>query len=411
MRRAVPRAAGGPQGPVGAPSRGPAAAHPALALFRPGPRVVVGLMSGTSLDGVDAAVVRLDGSGAGLSVEPLGFVSEPYDDALRAALAACVEAGTSDVRLVSQLHARLGERFADVARRALDAAGVGAPDLVGSHGQTVQHVPEPEDCAGVPTRSTLQIGSPAVIAARLGAPVVADFRAGDLALGGQAAPLAPYLDGVLFGSETETRVLLNLGGIANLTVLPPGGRAGVAFDTGPANMVLDALALRLTGRPYDEGGALAAAGTPDRDLLDRLVAETPFLHLPPPKSTGREDFGAAFVDGLAGRGGRPEDLLATAAAFTARTVAGAIRRFVDPAPARVVASGGGVHNAALMAALAEALAPVPLETTAAHGLDPDAKEAVLFAVLAHEWAEGVRTGLPAVTGASRAAFQGSLTLP
>ena len=391
----------------GPPGRG-GPAHPALALFRPGPRVVVGLMSGTSLDGVDAAVVRLEGSGAGLAVETLAFASEPYDDALRATLAACVEAGTSDVRLVSQLHTRLGERFAEVARAAL--GGV-APDLVGSHGQTVQHVPEPEPCAGVPTRSTLQIGSPAVLAARLGAPVVADFRAGDLALGGQAAPLAPYLDGALFAAPDETRVLLNLGGIANLTVLPPGGPPGVAFDTGPANMVSDALALRLTGRPFDEGGALAARGAPDLGLLDRLVEETAFLHLPPPKSTGREDFGAEFVDRLVGRGGDPADLLATAAAFTARTVAGAVRRFVDPAPARVIASGGGVHNAALMRALAEALDPVPLETTADHGLDPDAKEAVLFAVLAHEWCEGVRTGLPVVTGASGAAFQGSLTLP
>ena len=385
--------------------------HPARRLLDPGPRVVVGLMSGTSLDGVDAAAVRVSGSGAGLSVETLAFVSEPYDEALRGVIGACAEVATSDVRLVSQLHARLGERFAEVAGAALDRAGLATCDLVGSHGQTVQHVPEPEPCAGVPTRSTLQIGSPAVIAARLGAPVVADFRAGDLALGGQAAPLAPYLDGALFAAPGETRVLLNLGGIANITVLPPGGPPGVAFDTGPANMVSDALALRLTGQPYDRGGALAGRGTPDLDLLDRLVETTPFLHQAPPKSTGREDFGAAFVDRLAGRGGDPADLLATAAAFTARTVAGAVRRFVDPAPARVIASGGGVHNATLMRMLADALAPVPLETTADHGLDPDAKEAVLFAVLAHEWAEGMRTGLPSVTGASGAAFQGSLTLP
>lgn len=367
-------------------------------------------MSGTSLDGTDAVVVRVEGSGAGLSVDALGFASEPYDDATRAALAACVEASTSNVRLVSQLHTRLGERFAEVARLALDDAGVDAPDLVGSHGQTVQHVPEVEPCAGVPTRSTLQIGSPAVIAARLGAPVVADFRAGDLALGGQAAPLAPYLDGALFAAPDETRVLLNLGGIANLTVLPPGGPPRSAFDTGPANMVLDALTLRLTGRPYDADGALAATGTPDEDLLADLLAH-PFFSAPPPKSTGREDFGTDFVDHLIERGGPPADLLATAAALTARSVADSVRRHIRPAPARVIASGGGVHNGALMARLADALAPVPLETTAAHGLDPDAKEAVLFAVLAHEWCEGVRTGLPTVTGASGPAFQGSLTLP
>lgn len=382
-------------------------------LSRPGPRVVAGLMSGTSLDGVDAVVVRVEGTGAGVAIETLGFVSEPYDPELRDALAACVEATTSNVRLVSQLHARLGERFAEAVGQALAAAGLAAGDLdlVGSHGQTVQHVPEAEEVAGVPTRSTLQIGCPAVLAARLGAPVVADFRSGDLALGGQAAPLAPYLDGALFAAPDETRVLLNLGGIANLTVLPPGGPPRAAFDTGPANMVLDALALRLTGQPYDEAGALAARGTVD-DLLVADVLDAPFFRAAPPKSTGREDFGAPFVDWLVGRGpSEPADLLATAAAVTARSIAAAVRQWVEPVPDRVIASGGGVHNPTLLGMLADELAPIPVETTAAYGLDPDAKEAVLFALLAHEWANGVRTGLPAVTGASRPAFQGSLTLP
>jgi anhydro-N-acetylmuramic acid kinase len=382
-------------------------------LARTGPRIVAGLMSGTSLDGVDAAIVRVEGSGAGARIETLGFVSEPYDAELRDALAACVEATTSNVRLVSQLHARLGDRFADAVVHALDAAGlaIDALDLVGSHGQTVQHVPEAEEVAGVPTRSTLQIGCPAVLAARLGAPVIADFRSGDLALGGQAAPLAPYLDGALFTAPDETRVLLNLGGIANLTVLPPGGPPRAAFDTGPANMVLDALTLRLTGRPYDEAGALAAQGTVD-DLLVDDVLDAPFFRAAPPKSTGREDFGAPFVEWLVGRGpSAPADLLATAAAVTARSIARAVREWVEPVPDRVIASGGGVHNPTLLRMLADELAPIPVETTAAHGLDPDAKEAVLFALLAHEWANGVRTGLPAVTGATRAAFQGSLTLP
>ena len=387
--------------------------HPAERLLRPGPRVVAGLMSGTSLDGVDAAVVRLGGTGAGLEVETLGFVSEPYDGPLHDAIAACVETATSDVRMVSQLHARLGRHFARATRSALEAAGL-APaglDLVGSHGQTVHHVPRAEEVAGVPTRSTLQIGCPATIATALGVPVVSDFRSADLALGGQAAPLAPYIDGALFAHPAETRVLLNLGGIANLTVLPPGGPPTAAFDTGPANMVIDALALRLTGRGYDLDGALAAAGTPDEAVLEDVLT-APFFVQPPPKSTGREDFGTPFVDWLVGRGpSDPADLVATATAFTARSVADAVARFVDPTPDRVIASGGGVHNPTLMRMLAGALAPVPLETTAAYGLDPDAKEAVLFALLAHEWANGVRTGLPAVTGASRAAFQGSLTLP
>ena len=382
-------------------------------LLRPGPRLVAGLMSGTSLDGVDAAVVRLDGTGTGVQIETLGFVSRPYDTELRAALAACAEVTTSNVRLVSQLHARLGDVFAEVAEAALAEAGLTADalDLVGSHGQTVQHVPEAEEVAGVAVRSTLQIGCPAVLATRLGTPVIADFRAGDVALGGQGAPLAPTLDGALFAHPDEARVLLNLGGIANLTVLPPGGPPRSAFDTGPANMVLDALALRLTGTPYDADGALAAQGTPDDALVADVLA-APFFAAAPPKSTGREDFGLPFVDWLVGRGpSDPADLMATATAVTARSVAEAVHRFVDPLPTRVIASGGGVHNPTLMRMLADALGPVPLETTAAYGLDPDAKEAVLFALLAHEWANGVRTGLPAVTGASRPAFQGSLTLP
>lgn len=370
-------------------------------------------MSGTSLDGVDGAIVRLEGTGGSVSVETLGFASRSYEAPLHDALAACVESETSNVRLVSQLHARLGTVFADATRAALDAAGLTPADLdlIGSHGQTVQHVPRAEEVAEVPTRSTLQIGCPATIATSLGVPVVADFRSADLALGGQAAPLAPFIDGALFSDAAETRVLLNLGGIANLTVLPPGGPPQSAFDTGPANMVIDSLAQRLAGRPYDAGGALAAAGTSDEALL-RDVLTAPFFLAPPPKSTGREDFGTPFVDWLIARGpSSTADLLATATAFTARSVAEAVARFVEPAPDRVIASGGGVHNPTLMRLLAEALHPIPLETTAAYGLDPDAKEAVLFALLAHEWANGVRTGLPAVTGARRAAFQGSLTLP
>ena len=388
--------------------------HPVERLLHGGPRVVVGLMSGTSLDGVDAVVVRLSGTGAGVTVETLAFETRAYPAELRAAMAACAEDATSSVRLVSQLSVRLAHAWADAAEAALARAGVRA-DLVGSHGQTVQHVPVAEPCAGVPTRSTLQIGCPAVLATRLGAPVVSDFRAADVALGGQGAPLAPYLDAALFGSPGKTRVLLNLGGVANVTVLPAGAPAGappaMAFDTGPANLVTDALALRFTGRPYDADGALAASGTPDRALVQRLLSD-PFFALPPPKSTGREAFGAAFVDRLVADGpSAPADLVATATWLTAASVADAVARFVRPTPDRVIASGGGVRNPALMRMLADALAPVPLETTAAHGLDPDAKEAVLFALLAHEWTNGVRTSLPAVTGASRATFQGSLTLP
>jgi anhydro-N-acetylmuramic acid kinase len=391
--------------------------HPLRRLLDRPERTVAGLMSGTSLDGVDAAVVRLSGSGRGLRVETLGFVSVPYEPPLRAALRDAAEVATSNVRDLALLHVVLAHRFADAVEAALARAGLDAAalDLVGSHGQTVHHLPEPAAVGGATARATLQIGDAAVLAARLGAPVVSDFRSADVALGGHGAPLVPYLDDALFASADETRGLLNLGGIANLTVLPRGGGPGdaYAFDTGPANMVLDALAERLLGAPCDRDGAAAAAGRPDETLLAELLRD-PYFALPPPKSTGREHFGTAYVARLLAAGPQhPPDALATAAALTARSVHDAYRRFVagrHPLD-RLVASGGGVHNRTLLRLLADAFAPVPVTTTAGFGLDPDAKEAVLFAVLAHEWANGVPTSLPAVTGAARPALLGKLALP
>ena len=379
-------------------------------------RIVAGLMSGTSLDGIDVAIARVAGSGRSLRLEPLASYHAPYAPELRAVLLRNVEASTSNVRDLAQLNALLGRLFADAVRDAMEEAGLDALDLVGSHGHTMHHVPDPErfgGCDGV--ASTLQLGAPSVMAALLGVPVVGDFRSADVALGGQGAPLVPYFDHALFADAREHRVLLNLGGIANVTVLPAGGTPDdvLAFDTGPANMVLDALALRLFGEPFDRDGHHAAAGTPDDALLRDLLADD-YFERPPPKSTGRELFGSAYVERLAARfPAAPDDALATACALTARSVADAVERFVAPhhAPDVVIASGGGVHNRHLMARLADALAPVPLRTTADYGVDPDAKEALCFAVLAHEFVNGVPTSLPSVTGAARAARLGVLALP
>lgn len=387
-------------------------------------RLAAGLVSGTSLDGTDCALVRIAGTGRGLRTDVVTFLTAPYPPALRRAVAACCERRTSDVWLVSQLGARLGHHFAEAVEQALDHAGLKAADLdvIGSHGQTVHHVPEAEPVAGIPTRSTLQLGDPDVIAARLGRPVISDFRAADVALGGQGAPLAPYLDDVLFADAEETRGLLNLGGIANLTVLPAGSEPGevIAFDTGPANVLLDAVAQRLCGVDYDAGGARARRGRADEVLVRSLLAE-PYFQRPPPKSTGRELFTEAYAARFIERGpNSASDLLATAAALTVQSVADACARFVEAPPEaggmgltldRVLVSGGGVHNEAIMQPLADHLAPAIVEPTQSYGLDPDAKEAVLFAVLAHEFLCGTRTGLPRVTGASSAARQGRLTLP
>jgi anhydro-N-acetylmuramic acid kinase len=379
-------------------------------------------MSGTSLDGVDAVVAHLVGSGRDMAVDVLGTARLPYPEALRSLILRNSSPSSSSVREITLLGPRLADLYVRAVKSACEDAGLTLDDLhlAGSHGQTLHHVPEGGDCAGASVRGTLQVDDPAALAQRLGVPVVGNFRTADVALGGHGAPLAPYLDDVLFADADETRLLLNLGGIANLTVLPAGGQTGdlMAFDTGPANMVIDALAQRLYDEPYDADGEHATAGTADADLLSDLLGDDYFQQAPP-KSTGREHFGAAFADRLLNaardRDLGPDDTLATATLLTAASVYQAYARHVRPHhPADVVfASGGGVHNAALMQMLENAFAPIPVRRTGDvdRGVDPDVKEALLFAVLAHETANGVPTGLPNVTGARRAAIQGALYQP
>lgn len=380
----------------------------------PAERLVVGLMSGTSADGVDAALARISGSGRGMHVDLLGAAYLSYDDAFREALLVQAEPDTARLDVLTRLDALLAERFAEAVEAACAEAGVALADVdvIGSHGHTVQHLPEPEAVAGRPVAATLQLGNPAVLAALTGIPTVGQFRAADVALGGQGAPLVPYYDYVTFADAHETRGLLNLGGIANLTILPAGGgpEAVRAFDVGPANMVLDALARRLLGLPYDADGASAARGTPLDGLLRTLLAE-PFFAQAPPKSTGRERFGSAFVELMTQTDAPADDLLATATHLTTSVVADALCRFVSPALDVLIVSGGGTRNPTLLAALAEAVAPLPVRTTTEYGVDADAKEALCFAVLAHEWLNGVPTNLPSVTGARRAARLGTLALP
>ncbi len=381
---------------------------------QPPVRLVAGVMSGTSLDGVDVAIARLAGSGRGMMIELSAFSSIPYSPALRDLLLANSAPETSSVRDLAQLNVRLAHVYAEAIRTALKRMELTPADLdlVGLHGQTVHHVPDAEDCAGVPTRSTLQIGDGSTLANLLGVPVVGDFRMADMALGGQGAPLVPYFDYVFFGDDTEHRALLNIGGIANITVLPAGAAPGdvFAFDTGPGNMLIDALARRFFGRPYDEDGRIAASGAVQPALLAELLAD-PYLARVPPKSTGREYYGQPFVDALTSRGLPPEDLLATVTAYTAASVADAIERFVSLRLDAVIASGGGVRNPVLMAALTERLAPVRVYTTDQYGLDADAKEALCFAVLGHETMQRVPTGMPRVTGASKPAIAGKICLP
>ena len=370
-------------------------------------RRVIGLMSGTSADGVDAALVEVGRLESGVRL--IGFAGLPYPRELRKEILEVSEARSVNVERICRLHVILGEWFARSAFEVCRTAGVAMSgvDLIGSHGQTVHHLPDAYSGFGVTTRSSFQIADPSVIAERTGVTTVADFRARDMAAGGQGAPLVPVVDYLLFRSESEGRVLLNIGGISNVTVLPAGCCADdvMAFDTGPGNMLMDALAGVITGGRLacDENGLYAASGNVSDSLLAELMRH-PFLKEAPPKSTGREAFGATLVrDVLAWRRRLSgEDLVATATAFTARSIADALTRFVLPVVpvARMVVSGGGARNPVLMEMLRGALPCVDICESDALGVPSEAKEAIAFAVLANATVEGRTGNLPAATGAS-----------
>ncbi|AUS78023.1 anhydro-N-acetylmuramic acid kinase [Actinoalloteichus sp. AHMU CJ021] len=379
---------------------------------------MVGLISGTSMDAVDVAVVDLALSGDAVRLDTLGTDAVEYPPRLRARLAAALPPGRCDTAELCQLDTEVGQAFAAAARHGLARWGGGAAGLVGSLGQTIYHWVDGGRCRG-----TLQIGQPAWIAEATGLPVISDLRARDVAAGGHGAPLAALLDSwwlaaVSAGSDQPpsrgTTVALNLGGIANITVA--SGPDVVAYDTGPANALLDAACLELTrGRhDHDPGGTLAADGRVLDGLLDRLLAD-PYYAAPPPKSTGKEYFNGDYLrTALASWwGDRPDDgrpgtadLLATLVELTARTVADACARHRAD---RVVVSGGGVGNRTLMSALARAVAPAEVVTAEALGLPSDGKEACLAALLGFLGWHGLPANLPSATGASGPRLLGSIT--
>ena len=379
------------------------------------PKVIVGLISGTSADGIDAAVVRVRRTGPETRPELLHFTTVPYPEEERREIFALFSPQTGTVDRICALNYRLGELFADAALQAAAGAGLRPADvdLIGSHGQTIWHIP-PE---GRRPGSGLQIGEAAVIAARTGIPVVADFRAADLALGGHGAPLAPYIDYLLFRDPERSRAIQNLGGIGNVTHLPRGAAMEqvLAFDTGPSNMVINALVEAATdGREeFDRDGRLASSGRVDEELLAELLRD-PYFGAPPPKSTGRERYGVQYAAQLleAGkaRGRSIPDLVATAARLTVETIVRSYRGFLDPRGGvdEVILGGGGSRNPVLRRWLAEALAPVPVRTHEEFGINGKAKEAMLFAILANDAVAGHRWGMTAATGSVRGGVLGKL---
>jgi len=371
-------------------------------------------MSGTSADGIDAVLTRITGCGLNTKVEQLGFYFQSFDAATRRAILDLCGGNSGGTREVCLLSTHLGKLYAEAVRHLLERTGTERIDLIGCHGQTVYHIPEETAYLNTTLRGTLQIGDPSYLAEEFGCPVVSDFRIRDMAAGGLGAPLVPYTEYLLYRSESETVALQNIGGIGNLTLLPAGCALDevVAFDTGPGNMVMDALASRITHgeRNYDEGGRLAASGTVIPRLLEWMLSD-PYLDRKPPKTTGREAYGAEYVERLLSFGKDPlVDVLATATAFTAETIALSLRRFSRRLPERLVVAGGGSRNPTLLRFLREALPEVVVQTQEDLGMDSDAKEAVAFAILANEALFGVCNNAPSATGAGHPVVMGRINL-
>ena len=376
--------------------------------------LILGLMSGTSVDGIDAAIVDVTGAPPALTVRLRHFTTIPFTPEQREAIFPLFSPATGRVDDICAMNFRLGAWFADAALQAM-AQAVLTPDqldLIASHGQTIHHLVG----ADVETRSTLQIGEAAVIAERTGVTTVADFRVADVAAGGQGAPLVSYVDWLLLRDAHRNRAAQNIGGIGNVTYLPAQSSPDqpLSFDTGPGNMLIDAAAARVTGgaQSYDEDGRLAASGRVHEGLLARLLAH-PYLSQQPPKTAGREQFGADFAAevwaqadalGLSG-----PDLLATLTTFTAESIARAYRDFLPTFPDEVILSGGGAYNPILVAMLRQKLAPARVLLSDAFGLPADAKEAMAFAVLAYETIHGRPGNLPPCTGARHPAILGKIT--
>lgn len=393
--------------------------HPLQDYWKKESRYVIGLMSGTSADGIDAVLTNISGFGLTTRVTQSAFCFTPFTLDVRERILYAAGGGPLTTEELCRLNVLLGQLYAEACEDLCRKAGllVSDIDLVGCHGQTIWHSPVPEEYLGRRIASTLQIGETAVIAEALGCPVIGDFRVRDMAAGGQGAPLVPYTEFLLYREEKQTVALQNIGGIGNVTILPAGGGLSqvMAFDTGPGNMVLDQLTERLTGGQmhYDEGGKLAAKGQVSGELLSWMMEDS-YLKKKPPKTTGREAYGEAYLDRLLakadGLGVSLLDTLATATRFTAETIAYGIHRFSPAMPNRLVVNGGGCWNRTLMAHLRALMPDCQVMTGEDLGYSSDAKEAVAFAVLANEAAFGMCGNVPSVTGARGPVVMGKLSL-
>jgi anhydro-N-acetylmuramic acid kinase len=382
---------------------------------------VAGVMSGTSADGINVALVRMNGLKSRFQL--IGHAEYSYPKKVRSAILAAMNASRASVAELARLNFLLGELYADAVLSTERQFHVQA-DLVGCHGQTLYHQGEQQRFLGHKLAVTWQTGEAAIIAARVGAPVVSDFRPADIAAGGKGAPLVPFLDYLLFRDARVGRIAQNIGGIANLTAIPAGAHASdvVAFDTGPGNMVIDAVTEKLFSQPFDRGGRIAASGSVLEEVLRKLLGAD-FFKKDPPKTAGREEFGRDFVRGFLRACGRArkQDVVATATALTAKSIADSVQRWPAKSSGsagkhkfqEMILSGGGAKNATLVKMLTTELLPLGLQLRFSDefGLPSAAKEAVAFAVLAHETWRRQPSNVPSATGAKRGAVLGKISYP
>ena len=382
-------------------------------------KLCIGLMSGTSLDGIDAVLVKITGHGISAKLSFVDWKISPYPRGLKEQIQTHIHRDSMKLSEVSQLNFLLGELYAQSALKILKKNGItpARVDLVGCHGQTVWHEPEPHKLYGKRVRSTLQLGEPSVVQARTGIVTVADFRVKDVALGGEGAPLIPYFDYVMFRSERENRGILNVGGIANFTVVPKNSPLSrvYGFDTGPGNMLIDRLMQNYFNSTFDRSGRTSRRHPPDRELLSKMMRH-PFIMKKPPKTTGREEFGDPYVEKVERWGKalklKPEQVLSTVTEFTVGSIVKNYdihvkrRHKLD----RIIVSGGGVHNAEIMKRLRSSITGCVIVTSAEFGIPPDCKEAAAFAFFANETVAGTPSNIPRVTGAKTSGILGKIIL-
>ncbi len=384
-----------------------------LSLFNKKSRIVIGVLSGTSVDGVDSVLLKIRGNGINTKIDVLDFESYPIKKELKEYILKCSSTNTGNAENICKLNILVGHLFAQSINKLISRNNLLTKDidLIGSHGQTIYHFPFNQKLFSFNTKSTLQVGDISVISNQTGITTVGDFRTADISVNGDGAPLVPYLDYILFSSRTFNRVLVNIGGISNVTFLKRSGKQKdvIAFDSGPGNMMIDYLTKKLFNKKYDKDGRISSKGKINPGLFKMICSNDNFYKKNPPKSTGREYYSEKFIEDILRFSGKilPEDIIATFTYFTAYTIFHNVKKFRAD---ELFVSGGGARNKTLMNYLKDLFKNIEVKLMDMNGINPDNKEAVLFAVLANELISGNKTNLPSVSGSDRKVYLGKISI-